>query len=118
MTEGYCSRMALNADDEIIGYEFVSLGKMMAFIEGGMDANEALKKATGHYGQWDAAAAGPRLPEEDAAPEFDALFLTVHGCASLIANNAMRHDPASVEKTLLSLAEALIGKETETCPIV
>ena len=55
MTEGYCSRMALNADGEIIGYEFVSLGKMMDFIKGGMDANEALKKATGHYGQWDAA---------------------------------------------------------------
>ena len=56
MTEGYCSRMALNGDDEIIGYEFVSLGKMMDFIKGGMDANEALQKATGHYGQWDAAA--------------------------------------------------------------
>ena len=55
MTEGYCSRMALNAENEIIGYEFVSLGKMMDFIKGGMDANEALKKATGHYGQWDAA---------------------------------------------------------------
>ena len=55
MTEGYCSRMALNAKDEIIGYEFVSLGKMMDFIKGGMDANEALQKATGHYGQWDAA---------------------------------------------------------------
>ena len=56
MAEGYCLRMALNADDEIIGYEFVSLGKMMDFIKGGMDANEALKKATGHYGQWDNAA--------------------------------------------------------------
>ena len=55
MTEGYCSKMALNAEGEIIGYEFVSLGKMMDFIKGGMDANEALKKATGHYGQWDAA---------------------------------------------------------------
>lgn len=56
MAEGYCLRMALNANDEIIGYEFVSLGKMMDFIKGGMDANEALKKATGHYGQWDNAA--------------------------------------------------------------
>ena len=55
MTEGYCTRVALNAENEIIGYEFVSLGKMMDFIKGGMDANEALKKATGHYGQWDAA---------------------------------------------------------------
>ena len=56
MTEGYCSGMALNENDEIIGYEFISVGKMMDFIKGGMDANEAMKKATGHYGQWDAAA--------------------------------------------------------------
>ena len=56
MTEGYCTRIALNKDDEIIGYEFVSLGKMMDFIKGGMDANEALEKAKGHYGQFDNAA--------------------------------------------------------------
>ena len=56
MTEGYCSRMALNENDEIIGYEFISVGKMMDFIKGGMDANEAMQKATGHYGQWDTAA--------------------------------------------------------------
>ena len=41
---------------EIVGYEFISLGKMMDFIKKGDDANEALKKATGHYGQWDNAA--------------------------------------------------------------
>ena len=45
-----------NEDGEIIGYEFVSLGKMMDFIKGGMDANDAMKKATGHYGQFDDAA--------------------------------------------------------------
>ncbi len=56
MTEGYCTRVALNKDNEIIGYEFVSLGKMMDFIKGGMDANEALEKAKGHYGQFDNAA--------------------------------------------------------------
>ena len=55
MAEGYCSKLALNKDDEIIGYEFISLGKMMDFIKKGDDANEALKKATGHYGQWDSA---------------------------------------------------------------
>ena len=55
MAEGYCTRMALNANDEVIGYEFVHLGKMMDFIKKGMDANEALEKAKGHYGQWDAA---------------------------------------------------------------
>ena len=41
---------------EIVGYEFISLGKMMDFVKKGDDANEALKKATGHYGQWDNAA--------------------------------------------------------------
>ena len=56
MAEGYCTRMALNADNEVVGYEFVHLGKMMAAIAKGTDANEALKAATGHYGQWDNAA--------------------------------------------------------------
>ena len=56
MTEGYCSQVALNADNEIVGYEFISLGKMMDFIKAGMDANEALEKAKGHYGQWENAA--------------------------------------------------------------
>ena len=56
MAEGYCSRLALNDKDEIIGYEFISLGKMMDAVKKGVDANEALKNATGHYGQWDNAA--------------------------------------------------------------
>jgi hypothetical protein len=56
MAEGYCTRMALNKDDEVIGYEFVNLGKMMDFIKKGDDANAALEKAKGHYGQFDAAA--------------------------------------------------------------
>ena len=55
MAEGYCTRIALNANDEIIGYEFVNLGRMMDFIKKGIDANEALEKAKGRYGQFDAA---------------------------------------------------------------
>ena len=31
MTEGYCTRMALDEDNQVIGYEFVSLGKMTFF---------------------------------------------------------------------------------------
>ena len=46
----------MNKDDEIIGYEFVNLGKMMEAIKKGTDANEAMEKAKSHYGQWDAAA--------------------------------------------------------------
>ena len=56
MAEGYCTRIALNADDEIIGYEFVNLGKMMDAIKKGEDANVALEKAKGHYGQFENAA--------------------------------------------------------------
>ena len=55
-SEGYITKMALNENDEIIGYEFVKFGPMMENIKAGMDANEAVKKATGHYGQWDSAA--------------------------------------------------------------
>ena len=56
MAEGYVTRVALNKDDEIIGYEFINLGKMMDFIKKGDDANEAMEKANGHYGQFDNAA--------------------------------------------------------------
>ena len=56
MTEGYCTRMALNKDGEVIGYEFVSLGKMTDFIKKGDDPNTAWEKAKGHYGQFEGAA--------------------------------------------------------------
>ena len=56
MAEGYVTRIALNKDNEIVGYEFVNLGKMTDAIKKGTDANEALEKAKGHYGQFDGAA--------------------------------------------------------------
>ena len=52
LAEGYVNRIALDADDQIIGYEFIHLGKMMDNIKKGMDANEALKKATSQYGRF------------------------------------------------------------------
>ena len=55
MAEGYVTKMAVDKDDLVIGYEFVHLGKMMEMIRKGMDANEALKKATGRYGRVDEA---------------------------------------------------------------
>lgn len=51
MAEGYVTRIGLDNDNEIIGYEFVNLGRMMDMIKGGTDANEALKKASGKYGR-------------------------------------------------------------------
>ena len=55
LAEGYITRLALDANNEIIGYEFVHLGKMMQYITDGLDGNEALKKATGRYGRYDEA---------------------------------------------------------------
>ncbi len=52
MAEGYCSRIALDKNNEIIGYEFVHLGKFMDEIKKGTDANEALKKVTSTYGRF------------------------------------------------------------------
>jgi NifU-like protein involved in Fe-S cluster formation len=52
MAEGYVTRLALDDNDEVIGYEFVHLGRMMEMIHKGSDANEALVKATGNYGRF------------------------------------------------------------------
>ena len=56
LTEGYVTRLALDEVDQIIGYEFVKTGPMMENIKKGMDANEAVKKATGSYGRFADAA--------------------------------------------------------------
>ncbi|MDD2499875.1 MAG: hypothetical protein PHN92_03525 [Geobacter sp.] len=55
MAEGYVTRLALDDNSEVIGYEFVHLGRMMEMIHKGMDANEALAKATANYGRFDEA---------------------------------------------------------------
>ena len=47
---------AKEAYEKNVGYEFISLGKMMDFIKKGDDAATALEKAKGHYGQFDNAA--------------------------------------------------------------
>ena len=56
LAEGYITKVAVDKDDTIIGYKFVHLGKMMDMIKNGMDANEALEKASGQYGRVDDAA--------------------------------------------------------------
>ena len=56
MSEGYITRLALDENDETIGYEFVRLGKMMEDIRHGIAPEEALKKNTATYGRFDSAA--------------------------------------------------------------
>ena len=55
IAEGYVTKVALDADDQIIGYRFVHLGRMMEMVAKGMSANEAMEKATGQYGRFDEA---------------------------------------------------------------
>jgi NifU-like protein involved in Fe-S cluster formation len=55
VTEGYVTRMALDENDLIIGYEYVNLGRMMNEISKGLSANEALEKASGTYGRYSEA---------------------------------------------------------------
>ena len=56
LAEGYITNVAVDDEGQIIGYKFVHLGKMMEMIRNGMDANEAMKKASGQYGRVDDAA--------------------------------------------------------------
>ncbi len=56
LAEGYITDIAVDDENQIIGYKFVHLGMMMENIRNGMDANEALKKASGQYGRVDDAA--------------------------------------------------------------
>ena len=52
MTEGYCTKMALDENNEVIGYEFVNLGKLMDALKGGATGPEAIEKAKGTYGRF------------------------------------------------------------------
>ena len=52
MAEGYILSLGLDADDEVIGYKFVHLGKMMDMIKNGVNAQEACEKNTNTYGRY------------------------------------------------------------------
>ena len=54
MAEGYVLKMALDKDDQVCGYQFLSLGKMMDAIKKGMSPNEAYEKNIGTYGRFKA----------------------------------------------------------------
>ena len=56
MAEGYVTKLALDEEGEVIGYQFVHLGKMMEAIRKGMQPNEAYEKFMGSYGRFEDAA--------------------------------------------------------------
>ena len=52
MAEGYVLKIGLDKDREVIGYQFVNLGKMMDAIKKGVDPKEAYEKNIGSYGRF------------------------------------------------------------------
>jgi NifU-like protein involved in Fe-S cluster formation len=52
MAEGYINELALDKNGEIIGYEFVKVGKMLEEIRRGKSANEAYEANVGRYGRF------------------------------------------------------------------
>ena len=55
LAEGYIVQMGLDKDNQIIGYKYVNLGKMMENIKKGIEPMEAIEKASGTYGRFDEA---------------------------------------------------------------
>lgn len=56
MAEGYILSLALDANNEVIGYKFVRVGKMLEDIRHGVDPKTAYDKNVGTYGRYEGAA--------------------------------------------------------------
>ncbi len=52
MAEGYVLKLGLDKNDEVIGYQFVHLGKMMDAIKKGVDHKTAFEKNVSSYGRF------------------------------------------------------------------
>ena len=55
LAEGYIVELGLDEEDQIIGYKYVHIGKMMDNIKAGIEPTEAIEKASGTYGRFDEA---------------------------------------------------------------
>lgn len=55
LAEGYITRLALDENKEIIGYEYVSIGTLMKLLEDGVDYENAKQRSTKRYGRFDDA---------------------------------------------------------------
>ena len=55
LAEGYITEIGFDENDQIIGYKYVNIGKMMQNIKAGIEPMEAIEKASGKYGRFDEA---------------------------------------------------------------
>ncbi|MBR5775462.1 MAG: hypothetical protein IKY42_04260 [Bacteroidaceae bacterium] len=51
MTEGYVESMAIDKDNQVIGYNCINFGKLMDALKAGKPAEEAIAGARTHYGR-------------------------------------------------------------------
>ncbi len=56
MSEGYILKLGIDTEGEVIGYQFVKLGKMLEDIRRGVNPTEAYEKSISTYGRFDEAA--------------------------------------------------------------
>ncbi len=52
LTEGYILKLGLDKNDEVIGYQFINMGKFMDAIKKGVNPQEAFDKNVGTYGRF------------------------------------------------------------------
>ena len=52
LTEGYILKLGLDKNNEVIGYQFINMGKFMDAIKKGIDPKEAFDKNVGTYGRF------------------------------------------------------------------
>ena len=52
MAEGYITEIGLDEDNQIIGYKYINMGKMMDNIKAGIEPMQAIEKASGQYGRF------------------------------------------------------------------
>ena len=55
VAEGYVMELGLDKNNEVIGYKYVNLGKMMENIKKKMPYEKAIEAASGTYGRFDEA---------------------------------------------------------------
>ena len=55
LAEGYITEIGLDEDNQIIGYKYINMGKMMDNIKAGIEPMQAIEKASGQYGRFNEA---------------------------------------------------------------
>jgi len=55
LAEGYVTKLALDESSEIIGYQYLNIGQMLANIDKGMEPEKAMEVSIGTYGRFEEA---------------------------------------------------------------